>query len=292
MESKERILIVGCGYVGTALAERLSNDGYMVWGAKRHVETLPSFVQPVQADITQPNSLQTLPDVDVIVYAVSAGGFDEERYRRAYAEGVRNILDVYEQRDTPPRRLFFVSSTSVYAQTDGEWVDEASPTQPTHFSGQYVRQGETLCLASSIPATVVRLGGIYGPERTRLLNNVRQGKATLHPGKTHYTNRIHRADCAGMLHHLIQIETPKDCYLGVDCAPASKREVYGWMAEQMGAPVPLESDTQSTSRRAQSNKRCRNTRLLDEGYVFSYPTYKEGYTEMINALGWGKGRNE
>ncbi|HAA54951.1 MAG TPA: NAD(P)-dependent oxidoreductase, partial [Myxococcales bacterium] len=108
MESKERILIVGCGYVGTALAERLSNDGYMVWGAKRHVETLPSFVQPVQADITQPNSLQTLPDVDAIVYAVSAGGFDEERYRRAYAEGVRNILDVYEQRDTPPRRLFFV----------------------------------------------------------------------------------------------------------------------------------------------------------------------------------------
>src|SRR5262249_35295810 len=154
--------------------------------------------------------------LDVVVYAASPAGRDDAFYRTAYVEGLRNLLAALTARGQKPRRTIFVSSTAVYGQTRGEWVDETSPTQPTHSWGKRLLEAEALLRESGLSGVVLRLGGIYGPRRTRLVDEVRQGRAAVARGGPRYTNRIHREDCVGALDHLIELAEPADCYLGVD----------------------------------------------------------------------------
>ena len=140
--------------------------------------------------------------------------------QRDLEEGLRNLLAALRQQGQSPRRIIFLSSTAVYGQTRGEWVDESSATEPDHFSGRRLLEAEALLRESGVPAIVLRLGGIYGPRRTRLIDEVRQGRAATSRNGPRYTNRIHRDDCVGALDHLIELAEPADCYLGVDCEPA------------------------------------------------------------------------
>jgi nucleoside-diphosphate-sugar epimerase len=173
----------------------------------------------------------------------------------------------------------FVSSTSVYGQSAGEWVDETSPTEPRAFSGRRVLEGEALARASGTQSVAVRFGGIYGPGRTRLLDEVAAGRARWRPG--HFTNRIHRDDCAGVLQHVLELAAPESVYLGVDCEPAEERTVFSWLAGRVGVEDPAPESEAMRSRGAGS-KRCSNRRLLESGYDFVYPTFREGYGEVPN----------
>jgi nucleoside-diphosphate-sugar epimerase len=178
----------------------------------------------------------------------------------------------------------YTSSTAVYAQSHGEWVDETSTTDPSHFTGRRVLEGERLLLGGPFPATVLRLGGIYGPGRVSLIERVRQGQAVCRAGPTLYTNRIHRDDCAGALHHLMTVPHPEALYLGVDHAPADLCAVLRWLAAQLGAPPPrVEAMTEDETRRQRTNKRCRNARLVASGYTFGYPTFRDGYAALVAA---------
>jgi nucleoside-diphosphate-sugar epimerase len=278
-----RVLIAGCGYVGTALGERLAADSYSVWGLCRRPLSLPRGILPVSADLAVPSSLEGLPsDLDVVFYLASAAGREDALYRAAYVDGLRNLIEALGKQGQRPLRVFFVSSTAVYAQQRGEWVDESSPTQPTHFTGARLLEGERLLSEGPFPGVVVRFGGIYGPRRTRLVDRVRAGRAEYASGRARFTNRIHRDDCAGALLHLMNVESPDPIYLGVDCEPAEERNVLEWLAGALGAPPPRkvsvrEGDAPATS----GNKRCRNERLLGSGYAFRYPTYREGYRAVI-----------
>ena len=150
------------GYVGAALARRLVAAGHEVVGLRRRPVAIPG-VRVVALDLLRGEVLGALPDgMDRVVYAVSAGGGDEAAYRAAYVTGLANLTSELARRGERPARLVFTSSTGVYGQSDGEWVDEASPTAPTHFSGRILLEGESLALASGVPAVVLRLGGIYG----------------------------------------------------------------------------------------------------------------------------------
>ena len=272
------VLIAGCGYVGTLLGHMLHLDGDVVFGLRRNISRLPSFVRPLRADLAVSASYQVVPaEVDEVVYTVSADAFSPESYRRAYVDGLVCLLSVLEsQVDRKPRRLVYVSSTGVYGQAGGELVDEASPTESSHFSGRIVLEGERRALDSAIPAVVVRFGGIYGPERTRLIDQVRQG-AGCTSSPIRYTNRIHRDDCAGVLAHLLRLESPRSVYLGVDDEPAPRCEVMRWLAEQLGVPLGEYADATTI----RSNKRCTNRRLRTSGYQFVYPTYREGYRAIL-----------
>ena len=171
-----RILIAGCGDVGATLGQRLSAAGHEVWGLKRRPADLPPGIRPLAADLTDPATLNVLPpDLDAVVYSAAAAGFGEAAYQAAYVAGVRNLLDALRQAGQQPQRLLFTSSTSVYAQHQGEWVDEDSPAEAEGFSGRCIRDGERLMGDSGWPAVVVRFGGIYGPGRTRLIDSVRAG---------------------------------------------------------------------------------------------------------------------
>jgi len=279
-----RVLIAGCGYVGTALAERLVAEGHVVWGLRRHPEGLPPGVRPLAADLTDPGTLRNLPSgLECVVYTAAPDRLDDEAYRSIYVEGLSHVLDALRRQGQEPRRIFFTSSTVVYAQSGGEWVDEASATEPTHFSGMRMLEAERLVRSGPFPATVLRLGGIYGPGRVGLIERVRRGEAVCIDGPPTYTNRIHRDDCVGALQHLMAHPQPENLYIGVDHEPADECAVLRWLATQLGVPPPrVERSADLGPRRQRGNKRCRNARLVASGYIFRYLTFRDGYGALLS----------
>lgn len=287
-----RILIAGCGDIGTTLGCKLHRAGHQVWGLKRQPTPLPAGIEPLTADLTSPSTLTHLPAaVDVVVYSAAATSFNESAYQDAYVTGVRNLLHALELSSPSLRRLLFVSSTSVYSQHQGEWVDELSPATADSFSGRCIRAGEQLIANSHWPGVVVRFGGIYGPGRTRLIDSVRTGSATRSPGAPIYTNRIHRDDGASVLEHLITLTDPEPVYIAVDNEPALLDEVLSWLAMQLGMPepplvleAPLKPGAEHRSNetlRLRASKRCSNARLRATGFQFQYPSYREGYAALL-----------
>lgn len=276
-----RVLIAGCGYVGSALARLLVADGETVFGLKRRPSDLPEGVTPVAADLSRPETLSILPDaIDVLVYAVGAGEPTERAYRTAYVEGPRTLLQFLARREDPVQRVLFVSSTGVYAQNDGGWVDETSPTEPTDFTGRCLLEGEQSVLRGPYPSTVLRLAGIYGPGRTWMVRRVFAGEASL-SATPRYSNRIHRDDCAGALRHLLRLDAPRSLYLGSDHDPADLNEVVAWLADRLGVAPPAPAGSSPAAPGSRGNKRCRNDLLIASGYRFLYPTYREGYENVV-----------
>ncbi|UCE86047.1 MAG: SDR family oxidoreductase [Deltaproteobacteria bacterium] len=277
------VLIAGCGYVGTALAHRLVADGDTVFALRRRTEGLPEAFQPIAADLCDPKSLAALPPVEVVVYSATPDAFSESAYRATYVDGVSNVLEAVARTAQTLPRVLLTSSTSVYGQQDGEWVDENSPTEPTDFAGACVLEGERVLSASAFPSAAVRFGGIYGPGRISLIERVREGRAVLPVGPPRYTNRIHRDDCVGVLRHLMRIENLQPVYVAVDLEPAEIGDIYRFLAKRLGVAAPSTADVPAErgARRARTNKRCRNARLVASGYRFRYPTYREGYAELL-----------
>jgi len=316
----ESVLIVGCGYVGAALGALLADPGASrggpgrrVWGLKRHPRRLPARVEPLAADVTDPRSLDealaalvaTLPGApEAVVYAVAASGFSDEAYSSAYVDGPANVLDALARADRVPARFVFVSSTGVYGDAGGEWVDETTPPEPAGFSGRRLLEGERLLaeraaalgsrsrnrpdrpdrLGRGLLPVVVRFGGIYGPGRTRLIDQVRSGEARCVDGPPTWTNRIHRDDCAGVLAHLLDLpeEELDPVYVGVDTEPAPRAEVLRWIARRLGVdPPPRVPAEDAAAGRRRGTKRCSSARLQATGYRFRYPTFREGYDDLI-----------
>lgn len=279
---RERVLIAGCGYVGVAVGCELASSGHRVWGLRRDVSALPSQIEAVSADLLVPGSLRDLPaDLDVVYYLAAAGSYEESAYEAAYVTGLRNLLAALREQGQRPRRLLFSSSTSVYAQSAGEWVDERAAAEPERPTGQRLLEGEAIALGGTIPATIVRFSGIYGPSRTRLIDELRAGTSRRYSGQPRWTNRIHRDDCAGVLAHLMVIDPPHSIYIGTDSEPAAHNDVIAWLATELGVLLPSLCDPGPTGRSRGQNKRCRNARLLASGYQLRYPSYREGYGTLL-----------
>jgi len=273
----DKVLIAGCGDVGNALAARLLTEGCDVWGVRRRVEALGEGVQPWRIDLTEPSGFRTPPaPFDYLFYTASADRRDEDHYRSIYVDGLRNLLAALRKAGSPLRRVFFTSSTAVYGQSAGEWVDETSPTEPLGFNGRVLLDAEAIVREAPETGINVRLSGIYGPGRTRLVRKVWSGEAV---ATRSWTNRIHVEDCAGALHHLMRIEKPEGLYLASDDEPATTAEVVTWLSVELGVPAPPEPAAENQPKRL--NKRCRTTRLRESGYRFEQPTFREGYRPIV-----------
>lgn len=274
------VLIAGAGYVGTALGRRLAEHGHTAYGVRREAARLPAPIQALALDLLDVRALEQVPpSIEYVFYTAAPDTTSDDAYRATYVMGLSNVLSVARARGWPLRHVFFSSSTAVYAQDDGAWVDETSPTTPSHFTGRRMLEAEATLFAHDVPATSVRFGGIYGPGRTGLLDRVQRG-ARHAPGPPTYTNRIHRDDCAGVLAHLLTLPGPARLYLAVDDEPVDNETLLKWLAAALHAPAPQPSETAPTARRA-TNKRCSNARLRSTGYVFKYPTFREGYRELV-----------
>ena len=278
-----RVLIAGCGDVGGALARRLVAADHEVWGLRRRIEGLPEGVRGVAADLTTGQGLEQLEGpFDRVVYCAAAGERDPEGYRAAYVTGQRRLAAALTRAGGLPERWLFTSSTGVYGQEDGSWVDEQSPTEPTSWSGRIMLEAEALAADLPTRSVIVRLAGIYGPGRRRLLQLV-AGGGSCRAQPPVYGNRIHRDDCVGVLHHLMELPDPAPLYLAVDNQPAPLHEVYCLLAEEMGLPEPFPS--QEDGRRG--NKRCSNRLLTESGYLWQVPGYQEGYPPLVRAFRQG-----
>ncbi len=279
-----RTLIAGAGYIGTALGLRLVDAGHEVWALARNTEKLPLSFRRVTADLGQPESLKILPPgFHNVVYCASADARTDEAYVKAYVLGLSNLLHAPSLGEAP-QRLLFTSSTAVYGQSDGQWVDENSKAEPSHFSGKRLLEAEALLAASGLPYCIARLAGIYGPGRSRLIDSVRSGTASYAPETCEYTNRIHRDDAARCIQHLLELGSCEPVYVCADHEPAPRHQVIEWLAKQLGRlpPAPVNSSEVGASpRRNSSNKRCSNQRLVSSGYEFLYPSFRDGYAAMM-----------
>ena len=274
--SVANVLIAGCGYVGTSLGLELLGAGHRVWGLRRNPSQLPAGFAPIAADLSS-SDLASLPrGMDHVVYAASADDSSEAAYVKAYVTGLGRLLSALETAGL--RRFFFISSTAVYGQTEGQWVDEDSETTPTSFSGVRMLEAERLLEGSGFPFTILRCSGIYGPGRTRLIDSLRQGTAT---SSARFTNRIHRDDIAGAIVHLLGSSDAPQRLLLSDDEPAPEQEVLRYLAGLLGVPEPQLSTGSSAGPQRGGLKRCRNTRLHATGYRLRYPTYREGYAAML-----------
>ena len=281
--SKASVLIAGCGDIGSRLATQLLNKGWQVYGLRRSIERLPAGVTGIAGDLFSEQCPAQWPtgQIDYVVYSAAATDHDVAGYQAAYVDGLTHTLAWLKQNGQQPKRLLFVSSSGVYGQKNGEWVDEMSPAQASSYSGRIMLEAERVALKSGIPASTVRLTGIYGPGREWMLGQVRKGyRVAVDPPL--YGNRIHADDAAGLLAFLLdadlQGKTLDDCYIGVDNDPAPLAEVVGWLRERLGVTTWAE---EASVRRAGS-KRCSNARAKALGWEPRYPSYREGYGEILS----------
>ena len=271
------VLIAGCGDLGTEVGLRLHTLGRHVVGLRRRAELLPPEIDGYSVDLASEKPVVP-PDTDIVIVAIAAGSPDPEVYRAAYVTGLAHLLDALDEARVTPNRFLLVSSTAVYDIDDGSTVDETTPANPGPGTDAILLEAEDL-LRSRVPnAVVLRLGGVYGPGRERLIDQVRTGRATL-ADRSRLTNRIHRDDAAALIVHLmLRDETPVPLYLGVDSTPVPGVEVLAFLAAELGLPNP---EIVETGSRRGGNKRISNQRVLDTGFTFSYPSFREGYRAVL-----------
>jgi len=275
------LLLVGCGDLGTEVGLRAVAAGHRVHALRRRAELLPDDLHGIAADLDAP--LPRLPDdVEVVVFTTAADDRTVDAYRRAYLRGPQRVLAHLQQAGVTPSRVVFVSSTAVYGVDDGSGVDEDTPVSPRTPTAEVLVAAEQALWARRPDAVVLRLAGIYGPGRTRLVERVRAGTA-IRPDPDVVTNRIHRDDAAAAALHLATVVPgPQRCYLGVDDAPAPLGEVIAFLAGELGVPVPPSGPVE---RSRGGDKRGRNDRLRATGLPLSYPTFREGYRAVLMGAG-------
>lgn len=284
-----RKLIIGCGYLGQRVASVWLNQGHQVTALTRsaeHAEKLNSRgIKTLIGDVTNPKSLSQLPHADTILYAV---GFDRncgKSLRDVYVNGLKNVLRLIS---THSQHVIYISSSSVYGQTQGEWVDETSPCVPSTPNGEICLEAEQRVwqhfpentTSSPASANVLRLAGIYGPGR--LLRRLEQIKSN-EPieGNPHaWLNLIHVEDAVRAVQACEQLGLPGKTYLVCDDQPITRQEYYQTLAKLAQTPVPdfLESDSRNC------NKRCSNRRLHEELEIqLAYPTIQTGLEHALNS---------
>lgn len=289
-----RVAILGCGYVGLELARQLQ-PGHDVVGVRRSEAGLRAVEKAgataVKADVTEPDTLAAVPDADWVVFAASSGGRDANAARETYVEGLRTVVDHFCGRESIPDRIVYTSSTGVYGDRDGDWVDETDRIDPETERGQVLVEAEAIARQRPIDdtdGTVARFAGLYGPDRYRLERYL-DGPVT-----EGHLNMVHRDDAAGAVRFLLESDRARREVVNVvDDEPVEKWAFADWLAEQCGEPAP---DKQTVAERLDgpeiteaarnwiaADKRVSNEKLRGFGYEFAYPTYREGYRDAIEA---------
>lgn len=293
------VAILGCGYVGLELGRQLTAAGHRAVGVRRSPEGLEAIedagFEAVRADVTDPDDLSAVPDVDAVAFAASAGGRDAETAREVYVEGLRTAVEAFGSRSEPPDRFVYTSSTGVYGDHGGDWVDEETPLDPATEKAAVLVEAERIALEApreyGTDGTVARLAGLYGPGRARIERYL-EGPVT-----EGYLNTVHRDDAAGAIRFLLENDDARgEVVLVADDEPVSKWTFADWLADECGVERPpkrtteerlaeLSADNRSerARRRLLTSKRCSNAKLTGLGYSFKYPTYRDGYRPEIES---------
>ncbi len=263
-------IIAGAGDVGSRVANDLSQKGHEVISVSRSIKELPNGIRSVAADLISGEGLTKLPSqADALVFCVAPDERTANAYRRLYVEGLQRLLAQCQF-----KRMLFVSSTAVYAQDAGEWIDEQSSALAGTFNGSGLGEAETQ-FRQHEQGIALRLTGIYGPGRNGMLRRAQAGDL----GRAHWTNRIHVEDAVAAITHVLGLVSPEKTYCVNDDCPALEPELLAWlrMPETMATPSMLPNET--------TGRRIRNDLLRTTGWQPKYPSYREGYRQVLNAAG-------
>ena len=292
--SGKRLVIFGCGYVGSAVAQAALAAGARVEALTRNPEKAAALraaglTKVVVADLaTMDWHAQLEGGPDFVVNTVSSGGPDQ--YWSSYVVGMQSILTWAATASQPVGTLVYTSSTSVYPQGGGAVVDETAEAPGATPNGATIRQSEVLLehAAASVVARsfILRLAGIYGPGRHHLLDQLREGAATLNGSGSHRLNLAHRDDIVAAI--LASLEAPtavgREIFNVADTAPAPRAEVVAWLAQQLGRPVPAFDGTTTTRRGGapMSDRIISSTKIQRMlGWQPRYTDYRAGFGAIL-----------
>ena len=306
----ERVLLAGCGDLGLRLAQRLLARGAEVWALRRHPpadEPLPTglalqsekpapetssnapgsghctapsaslhHIRWIQADLTRPETLNALPSgITHVAYLPAPGSRDAAIYRTLFQEGLPALLAALD--DTVLKRVLFISSTAVYGEHHGDWIDETTLANPAGFNGRILLDTERWLSAQPVSSVSLRLAGLYGPGRLQLIERIRSGSARAPQHPPHWANRIHIDDAAAAADHLLTLAQPDSVYLGSDDTPLPLHTLYGYLAELIHAPAPAEGPAPSNV----GSKKLSNARLRASGWRPQWPDSRTGYAALL-----------
>ena len=282
---KRTLLTFGHGYSATALSLRLLDDGWHVIGTTRSPERAAALeaigVEPVLWPGTDMSDhigrathiLQSVgPDASGDPVLAACGGQIAARADRIEWFG-------------------YLSTTGVYGDHGGGWVDESTPLAPTTQRGKWRLAAEEgwrkLSAQSGLPLHIFRIAGIYGPGRGPF-NKVRDGSARLVIKPGQYMSRIHVEDIASVLAASLARPDPGAAYNVCDDEPSPPEDVLAYAARLLGLPTPptVDFETADMTPMARSfyaeSKRVRNDRIVrDLGVRLAYPTYREGLAALL-----------
>lgn len=295
-----KVFIFGCGYLGLRLVDALIKQGYSVGALTKNQSIIEQLREKALCDVIHARlesddwHRKIASDYTHVINCVSSAGNGLEGYHSSYYEGQASIIRW--ARSQSIERLIYTSSTSVYSRDDGTWVDEGAMDSASTLTetGAVLREAESIIERNHREFEayyILRLSGIYGPERHYLLNQLRLGEA-IQGSADNYMNMIHVADIVGVILRLIQSEKPfaSGIYNLSDDRPTEKNKVAQWLSQQAGLAEPvfagnIPTDRQRVRRTRSKNRRIANDKLKEIlNYTFLYPSYREGYSEILKIV--------
>jgi nucleoside-diphosphate-sugar epimerase len=273
----ERVLLAGCGDVGLRVAQRLGALGHEVFALRRRPPAAcGDGIHWLAGDLASPATMHGLPaGITRLVYLPAPDARDRAAYEAVFLGGLRGMLDALDR--TALQRVLFVSSSAVYGDHAGGWVDEDTPARPPGFNGSVLLEAERWLAEQPVRSTVLRLAGLYGPGRLQLIDRLRAGRAAVPREPVHWANRIHVDDAAAAIAHLLLLPAAGPLYLGVDDTPLPLDALYDYLARLVGAPSPPEGPAPA----GVGSKRVSNARLRASGFVPRWPDARSGYAALL-----------
>lgn len=263
-----KVFIAGAGELGAVLAQQLLATGGTVCTLRRTPQAAQPGHQAICGALAEPKTYAAaLAQCTAVVFCAAPDARTELAYRTVYQHGLASLLEHCAEKP-----VLLCTSTAVYGQDDGSWVDEHSPCCPVGFNGEVLLAAEQMLRAQD---TALRLSGIYGRGHSHLERSVRAGTPVQNAPPL-WSNRIHLQDAAGAIAHLLRVSKRESIYNLSDDQPAPQHQVHAWLADQLGLPPPPARSGTS------AGKRVSNLRLRDSGYTLRYPSYQHGYrTEAL-----------
>jgi nucleoside-diphosphate-sugar epimerase len=282
-------LIFGCGYLGCRVGQRWLHAGHEVYAVTRAHQRAAELerlgFRPIVADVTERSTLGTLPAAETVLYAVGYDGSSGKAIGDVYARGLANALDSL---GAEPARVIYISTTGVYGDAEGEWVDEQTPCRPSREGGRASLAAEEVLRAHRWQprSIILRLAGLYGPGRIPRRDALVAGEPIPAPAEG-YLNLIHVDDAAAVVLAAEERARPPQLYLVSDSQPGQRGDYYRELARLLGAPPPrfvTPPADAPASLRAAADKRISNRRMLEDlGVRLTYPSFREGLAAIVAA---------
>ena len=282
-----KIAVLGCGYVGAEFARQAKAAGHEVLGVVRSEasrDKLRAEGLVAEAFDLYAGDWALLPkQFDAVVYAASTGGGGPEAYALAYDVGVKRALAW--ARGVGAQAFAFTSSTGVYRQDDGSLVDEESVVggAPT---ADAILGGERAVLTSGFAkARVLRFGGLYGPGRHHMVDQLRRGENVIGGRVDHYINYLHRDDAASSVHAaLVGGPAGARVYNVGDGCPVTKEALARWIAERLGQSAPVFDPSAPAGPRVAKGGRTQPSRIVATGRIRAELGWKPAFADVFAGL--------